>query len=323
MPRLTPQILPQWLKKALPTCTLLYGNEDYLIEESALSIRKQIQAQGNIERIEMDLPNANLAMELQPTLFAQTRLIEVRIAKLNQASQNDLMYLSQCNAAQTYIVIKANQIKINPKAPWVENIDKQGWVIAHYPLNGKQFEAWLQNKAQQANLQLDPQTLAYIVESCEGNCLAASAQLDTLLLSSKTVYQQQSQYTLFAMIEAALKQDAARAIKIFGIVKKSQQLELQLLLWAMAQTLRALIKLTNQPAQAKQILLQEKIPTMLHGLFQNYAKQAKKNDWRKLLIDVASADKLLKTGQEEDVWGVILDINLKLSNSALPHKIFS
>jgi DNA polymerase-3 subunit delta len=318
---LTPQNLPQWLKKPLPHCFLLYGNEDYLIEESALSIRKQIQLQGDVERIELDLPTDNLQTQFQPSLFSSMRLFEVRLTKLSQAIQENLMLISGLNHPGTFILIKANGTKINPKAPWVDNLDKQGWVIAHYPLNTKQFETWLQNKAQQANLKLDQQNLRYIVETCEGNCMAASAQLDALQLAPQMVYQQQSQYTLFAIIEAALKQDTARVIKIFGTIKKTQQLELQLLLWAMAQTLRALIKITNRPLQAKQILHQERIPAYLHGLFQARAKQSR-IDFRKLLIHVATADKSLKTGAEDDVWAVILDINLNLSNSALPHKLF-
>lgn len=322
MARLTPQLLPQWLKKSLPTCILLYGNEDYLIEESALAIRKQIQVLGDVERIELDLPIENLAMHLQPTLFAQTRLFEVKLTKLNQTSQDNLMHLSQCNQPHTFIVIKANQVRINPKAPWVENLDKQGWIIAHYPLNAKQFETWLQQKALQMNLQLDVKTWTAILATCEGNYLAASSQLEALQLAPDTVHQQQSQYALFSLTEAALAKETARVLKIFAQIKKTQQLELQLMLWAIAQTLRALIKLTLHPQQAKQILFNEKIPVNIQGLVIARSK-SKNSNWRHLIIQLAAADKLLKMGAADEAWDAILDIHLNLSNFALPHKEFA
>ncbi|MBN9288179.1 MAG: DNA polymerase III subunit delta [Gammaproteobacteria bacterium 39-13] len=329
--RSTPQLLAQQLSKGVAPFYLLYGAESFLIEESATLIRQRIRSLGEIEQVTLTLDQsenaANVLNQLeQPSLFASIRLIEVKFEKPNASLSSKLAKILENEHIDTYFIFHAGSLsRQNQQAQWFTLIEQKGVVIPHWPLSSLQFSKWVEQKAKQRGLSLSAQTLLLLVYHTEGNCLAASQEIERLALAhSETTspidsqFSQQSQFEVFDLCEAALSQQPSRVIKIVSCLKESG-VALQLILWALSQTVRTLNRCAITTKEPTQQLRQAGIRPQSQAIYLQRLKGSPATYWSSLLPYLSQADKQLKSGETTQAWQNVLNMSLKLAgNLSLP-----
>jgi DNA polymerase III delta subunit len=170
-----------------------------------------------------------------------------------------------------------------------------------------------------------------LIYKTEGNCLAASQEIeqlywfyaDTSSESTQARVDQQSQFTVFDLCEAALQHQPARIIKIISCLKENEATPPQLIVWALGQMLRALVRASDSNEGARrQILTQAGIRSTTQMLYLKVLKDPATDRWSKLLSLLYLAYKQFKSGEKENFWHNVLKINLNLSRSYTQTGIF-
>lgn len=319
--RLSPGSLSSHLAKNLANLYLLYGNEPFLIEQSSQSLRARIQQLGEVEHhllTESSLGELSSYIE-QRALFANAKIIEIKVNKLSVALTNALQALCETAITDCYIIVQAQTLtRAQQQAKWFTLFEQKGVVIAHWPLHGAQFSHWVDEHAAQKGITLTPDLRARLLSFTEGNALAAAQEIDRLhlLSGSETYFEPQRRFELSELVEAALSKQPARVIKIVSYLKDSKE-ALPLVLWSLGQTIRALNRCANSPSQSRHAttLLQAGIRTQNHALYFKALKEAPNDHWLSLLTYLFCADKQLKSGNETSAWQTVLDLSLRLANS--------
>lgn len=328
--RLTPDNLAFHLKKEFLPIYVIYGNEPFLIEESARAIREAFQAKALGERETFTIEGSSNQSwdELQQaiqnrSLFSSTRLIDVRLtnAKIlaKEAALLETILLS--SDQDTFFLLQLGSLsKTQQQSKWFLTAEKSGATIAHWPLTESTFSRWIENRLKQKQLSLPPNTVQLLMYHTEGNCLAAAQEIDRLALlysqdnkDSLTFFEQQNQFDVFDLIEAALKQNASRVVQILHALKTAG-IAMQLIFWSLSQTLRILAQCqaTDSETQRRHIFARAGIRPPLQPL---YLKRLNINPppCEALLAHLFNLDKMLKTGEEASSWHEIAAISLQLS----------
>jgi DNA polymerase-3 subunit delta len=323
--RCYPQQLPQLLEKNLASIYLLYGSEPFLIEESASLIRNRVRALGEVDHQVLSLQGegSSLISQLgQSSLFAAISLIELKIEKLNAQLAVQFSQILQSCAPNTYFLCYASKLsRQNQQAKWFTQIEQKGVVIPHWPLSSLQFTKWVEQRAKFRQTLLSPQMLQMLVYHTEGNCLAAAQEIESLRLicesGTAANFSQHSQYEVSDLCEAALAKQPTRVIKIVSCLKESGT-ALQLVVWALAQTIRTLLRCTARPEEEiSRHLQQAGIRPQSHALYTQALKTNTATKWFSLLPYLSQADKQLKSGDIPSAWRNVLEVSLNLAGTAL------
>lgn len=322
--RIYPSSLGSQLEKSLAPIYLLYGTESFLIDESASLIRQKIQTQGEVEHRLLQIEQADhdslLAEVGQTSLFSPYQLIEISLTKLSAKALKALSQILQTPQEGTYFLIQTGSLsRQNQQAKWFTHIEQKGIVIPHWPLSGAQFSKWVVERAKRQGLRLDGQTLQQLIYHTEGNCLAAAQELHRLGLANMggtpAVFIQQSQFEVSDLCEAALAKQPSRVIKIVSCLKESSP-TFTLVIWALAQTLRTLRRCVGCSLdEVMHCLQQAGIRVQQHDLYLRALKESPTTSWCSLLPNLAQADKLFKSGEQEGAWRQILHVSLQIAGS--------
>ncbi len=317
--RLTPPSLLQHLNKSLANLYLLFGNEHFLVEESCKAIRARIHQLGEVEHHILNDASSEQVNTLieQRSLFANAKIIEIKINKFNPALISTLQALCETPLTDCYIIIQAQMLtRAQQQAKWFTMVEQIGIVVAHWPLTGAQFSQWVDEQASQKGVTLTPELRMRLLSYTEGNALAAAQEIDRLRLTGTEIYfESMSKFELFELIDAALSRQPARVIKIVSYLKNSKE-ALQLVIWSLGQTIRALNRCANaSPARHTSTLSQAGIRTQSHPLYLRALKDTPNTHWVSLLAYLFCADKQLKSGNETSAWQTVLDLSLRLANS--------
>ena len=254
MPRIYPDSLPFQLKNGILPIYLIYGNEPFLMEESASLIRQHVQtAEISREVVTLDSINAdtwkNLAHLLSSrSLFAQKQLIDLRInAKLEAAHQTSFAEILELANEDSIFLIQAGALSKSAQlSKWFMVAQNRGAVIPHSPLPAAHFFKWIKQRASQKGLNLSSQVVEQLIFNTEGNCLAAAQEIERLSLfhctdespQSEILHlDQQSQFNVFDLSDAIKQQNCERILTVFKVLKEIG-IAPALVLWSLSQIIR-------------------------------------------------------------------------------------
>ncbi|HRE32867.1 MAG TPA: DNA polymerase III subunit delta, partial [Candidatus Berkiella sp.] len=271
--RVAPEQLEEHLKRQQRPIYLLSGTESFLLEESVDKIRRTLLKDQDVEHKRFTDTAAGVWEQLQSevqhfSLFSAKQLIELKLSKFAANDMKQLVSLLESDRPDiTFILIATQLSKQNQQASWFKLVEQKGAIITHWPLTGYAFTKWVSTRAKQRGLTLSEPDLRLLTYKTEGNCLAASQEIEQLYwfyqdapqntpLSSASLTNQ-SQFTVFDLCEAALQQQPARIVKIVSCLKESESAAQQLIIWSLSQTLHALMRACNvQESNQRQILTQ-------------------------------------------------------------------
>jgi DNA polymerase-3 subunit delta len=328
------------LTKTLAQLYVITSDEHLLALEAADKIRKTARAQGFSERDVLSVDRSFkwgelLAANQSQSLFGDKKLIELRIPTGKPgkdggaALQNYVTDLSPDNL--TLITLPKLDWQ-TAKAAWVGALQQAAVYIDIPTVERAHLPNWIGQRLAAQRQSADKQGLDFIAERVEGNLLAAHQEIQKLGLlhpEGKLSFEQihdavlnVARYDVFKLNEAMLGGDVARLVRMLEGLKGEGE-ALPLVLWAVAEEVRTLLKLKVGFTQGKQLgmlLKEHRIWGPRERLMEPALRRLKLPVLEAALQEAAQVDKMIKGLRAPafigDAWDAMLQLSLKIARGA-------
>jgi DNA polymerase-3 subunit delta len=327
------------LSKPLAALYVVTSDEHLLALEAGDKIRKAARAQGFSEREVLTVDRSFkwgelLAANQSQSLFGDKKLIELRIptGKPGKDGGQALQTYAASLSPDNVTLISLPKLDwATQKAAWVASL-QQAAVFIDIPLIERpQLPGWIGVRLAAQGHSADKQCVEFIAERVEGNLLAAHQEIQKLALlhpAGKLSFEQVhdavlnvARYDVFKLNEAMLAGDVARLARMIeGLQGEGEALPL--VLWAMAEEVRVLLKLKAGMAQGRQLgmLLKEyRIWGPRERLMEPALRRLKLSTLESALQQAAQIDKMIKGLRAKafagDAWDALLQLGLRIARS--------
>lgn len=325
------------LSKPLAGLYVITSDEHLLALEAADKIRKTSRAQGFSEREVLVVDRSFkwgelLAANQSQSLFGDKKLIELRIptGKPGKDGGKALQDYSASLSPDNVTLITLPKLDwATQKAVWVASL-QQASVFIDIPLVERaQLPAWLGMRLAAQRQSANRECLDFIAERVEGNLLAAHQEIQKLALlypegalSFEQIHDavlNVARYDVFKLNEAMLSGDTARLVRMLeGLQGEGEALPL--VLWAVAEEIRTLLKLKSGLAQGRplsQLTKEHRIWGPRERLIEPALRRLKLSTLESALQEAAQIDKMVKGLRAKkfsgDAWDAMLQLGLKIA----------
>jgi|GEM_PF-77818 DNA polymerase-3 subunit delta len=232
--KIKPEQLSKHLNEELSSIYLAFGPEILLVEQSLSSIKSASIERGFTDRVRFDIDgNFNwdkIFSEISSTsLFAPQRVIECHLStgKIGVKGSKALCEITENLPNDILLIISAGKLDMaQQKSKWFKLLEKKGVIIQHWEVQSDHLVGWILNHMEQLGLVANKEIANAIAYCTEGNLLASMQEIQKLQITypdgkiNAADYlkqiDQQSHYSIFGLIDAALKGDAIKVSKVFN-----------------------------------------------------------------------------------------------------------
>jgi DNA polymerase-3 subunit delta len=258
------------LGRTLAPLYVIASDEHLLALEAADKIRLAARANGFSEREVLVVERSFkwgelLAANQSQSLFGDKKLIELRIptGKPGKDGGQALQQYAGALSPDNLTIITLPKLDwATQKAAWVATL-QQAAVYIDIPLvERSQLPGWIGNRLATQHQNTDRPCLDFIADRVEGNLLAAHQEIQKLGLlypAGKLSFEQVhdavlnvARYDVFKLNEAMLAGDAARLTRMMEGLKGEGE-ALPLVLWALTEEIRTMLKIKSGVAQGKAV----------------------------------------------------------------------
>ncbi|WP_426165744.1 DNA polymerase III subunit delta [Pseudoduganella sp. R-34] len=260
--------LDQHVARTLAPLYVITSDEHLLALEAADKIRRAARAQGYSERDVLtvernfkwgELLAANQAM----SLFGDKKLIELRIPTGKPGKDGGAAlqaYAKDLSPDNLTLITLPKLDWQTQKAAWVAALQQAAVYIDIPSIERNALPGWIANRLAAQGQSAERASLDFIADRVEGNLLAAHQEIQKLGLlhePGKLAHEQVqdavlnvARYDVFKLSEAMLSGDTARLIRMLEGLKGEGE-ALPLVLWAVSEEIRTLLKLKAGMAQGR------------------------------------------------------------------------
>jgi DNA polymerase-3 subunit delta len=260
--------LDQHVARTLAPLYVITSDEHLLALEAADKIRRAARAQGYSERDVLtvernfkwgELLAANQAM----SLFGDKKLIELRIPSGKPGKDGGAAlqaYAKDLSPDNLTLITLPKLDWQTQKAAWVAALQQAAVYIDIPSIERNALPGWIANRLAAQGQSAERASLDFIADRVEGNLLAAHQEIQKLGLlhePGKLAHEQVqdavlnvARYDVFKLSEAMLSGDTARLIRMLEGLKGEGE-ALPLVLWAVSEEIRTLLKLKAGMAQGR------------------------------------------------------------------------
>ncbi|RQO35010.1 DNA polymerase III subunit delta [Herminiimonas sp. KBW02] len=325
------------LNKPLAGLYVITSDEHLLALEAADKIRKAARAQAYSEREVLVVDRSFkwgelLAANQSQSLFGDKKLIELRIptGKPGKDGSKALQdYAASLSPDNVTLITLPKLDWATQKAAWVASL-QQASVYIDIPLVERaQLPAWLGVRLTAQRQSANRECLDFIADRVEGNLLAAHQEIQKLALlypegplSFEQIHDavlNVARYDVFKLNEAMLSGDTTRLVRMLEGLKGEGE-ALPLVLWAVAEEVRTLLKLKSGVAQGRplsQLTKEYRIWGPRERLIEPALRRLKLSTLESALQEAAQIDKMVKGLRAKqfsgDAWDAMLQLGLKIA----------
>jgi DNA polymerase-3 subunit delta len=325
------------LAKSLGPLYVISSDEHLLALEAADKIRKAARANGYSERDVLtvertfkwgELLAANNAM----SLFGDKKMIELRIPTGKPGKDGGAAlqsYAKDLNPDNLTLITLPKLDWQTAKAAWVGSLQQAAVYIEIPTIERAQLPGWIGTRLAAQGQSADRQGLDFIADRVEGNLLAAHQEIQKLGLlhePGKLTFEQihdavlnVARYDVFKLSEAMLSGDAARLVRMLEGLKGEGE-ALPLVLWAVAEEIRTLLKLKSGMAQGRPlgVLLKEyRIWGPRERMMEPALRRISLPTLEAAMREAAQVDKMVKGLRAKafagDAWDAMLQLALRVA----------
>jgi DNA polymerase-3 subunit delta len=336
--QLRPEALDGQLAKGLAPLYVITSDEHLLALEAADKIRRAARAQGYSERDVLtvertfkwgELLAANQAM----SLFGDKKLIELRIpggkpGKDGSAALQN--YAKDLNPDNLTLITLPKLDWQTAKAAWVAALQQTAVYIEIPNVERPALPGWIGMRLSSQHQSADRQSLDFIADRVEGNLLAAHQEilkLGLLYEPGKLSFEQVqdavlnvARYDVFKLSEAMLAGDPARLVRMLEGLKGEGE-ALPLVLWAVSEEIRTLLKLKSAMAQGRPLgaLLKEyRIWGPRERMMEPALRRVSLPTLEAAMQQAAQVDRMVKGLRAKqfagDAWDAMLQLALRVAS---------
>jgi DNA polymerase-3 subunit delta len=325
------------LSKTLAPLYVIASDEHLLAQEAADKIRKHARSNGFAEREVLVVDRSFkwgelLAANQSQSLFGDKKLIELRIpgGKPGKDGGQALQQYAADLSPDNMTIISLPKLDwATQKAAWVATLQQSGVYIDIPVVERAHLPNWIGLRMAAQQQSADKQALDFIADRVEGNLLAAHQEILKLALlhgPGQLGFEQVqdavlnvARYDVFKLNEAMLSGDAARLMRMLrGLEGEGEALPL--VLWAVAEEIRTLLKLKAAADQGRPIgaLLKEyRIWGPRERLMEPALRRVSLATLQHALQQAAQIDKMIKGLRAKayagDAWDALAQLALTVA----------
>jgi DNA polymerase-3 subunit delta len=334
---LRPEALEGHLAKNLAPLYVIASDEHLLALEAADRIRRAARANGYSERDVLTVERTFkwgelLAANQALSLFGDKKLIELRIptGKPGKDGSAALQAYAKDLSPDNLTLITLPKLDWqSAKASWVTGLQQAAVYIDIPTVERAALPGWIGTRLAAQGQSADRQGLDFIADRVEGNLLAAHQEIQKLGLlhePGKLTFEQiqdavlnVARYDVFKLSEAMLAGAPARLVRMLEGLKGEGE-ALPLVLWAVAEEIRTLLKLKAGMDQGRPLgalLKEHRIWGPRERMMEPALRRLSLATLNAALQDAAQVDKMVKglraTAYAGDAWDALLQLALKVA----------
>lgn len=335
--QLRAEALDGHLAKSLAPLYVITSDEHLLALEAADKIRRTARAQGFSERDVLTVERSFkwgelLAANQELSLFGDKKLIELRIPTGKPGKDGGAAlqaYVKNLSPDNLTLITLPKLDWQTAKAAWVTALQGAAVYIEIPNIERAQLPNWISLRLSMQGQSADRQSLDFIADRVEGNLLAAHQEILKLGLlhePGKLTYEQVhdavlnvARYDVFKLSEAMLAGDPARLVRMLEGLKGEGE-ALPLVLWAVSEEIRTLLKLKAGMAQGRPLaaLLKEyRIWGPRERMMEPALRRVSLATLQDALRQAAQVDRMVKGLRAKayagDQWDAMLQLALKVA----------
>jgi len=335
--QLRAEALDGHVAKTLAPLYVITSDEHLLALEAADKIRKAARAQGYSEREVLSVERSFkwgelLAANQAMSLFGDKKLIELRIPSGKPGKDGGAAlqaYVKDLGPDNLTLITLPKLDWQTQKAAWVAALQQSAVYIDIPSIERHALPGWIANRLAAQGQSAERASLDFIADRVEGNLLAAHQEIQKLGLLHEPgkLSQEQVQdavlnvarYDVFKLSEAMLAGDPARLIRMLEGLKGEGE-ALPLVLWAVSEEIRTLLKLKAAMAQGRPLpaLLKEyRIWGPRERMMEPALRRVPLATLEAAMQQAAQVDKMVKGLRAKsfagDAWDAMLQLALKVA----------
>jgi len=325
------------LSKGLAPLYVITSDEHLLALEAADRIRKTARAQGYTERDVLTVERSFkwgelLAANQALSLFGDKKLIELRIptGKPGKDGSAALQAYAKDLSPDNLTLITLPKLDWQTaKSSWVTALQQAAVYIEIPNVERAHLPGWIGQRLSSQGQGAERQSLDFIADRVEGNLLAAHQEIQKLGLlyePGKLSFEQVhdavlnvARYDVFKLSEAMLGGDPARLARMLEGLKGEGE-ALPLVLWAVSEEIRTLLKLKTGMSQGRPLgaLLKEyRIWGPRERMMEPALRRVSLGTLEAALQEAAQVDRMVKGLRSKqfagDAWDAMLQLALKVA----------
>ena len=244
--RIKPEALNLSLANKLESLYFVFGAESLLIDQSLSAILSAAKQAGFDEKTSFDIDGnfdwGLITAEIANiSLFSPRRIIECRLktGKIGVKGSKALTTLAGNIPSDILLIISTGKLDLaQQKSKWFKTLEQYGGVIQHWEISNDHLIGWINNHMESAGLQSNKEVAQSIAFYTEGNLLASMQEIQKLKMAYPDgeintqdfleQAQEQSKYTIYGLIDAALFGDAPQVNKIYKTLLSDTAMPIQL-----------------------------------------------------------------------------------------------
>ncbi len=334
--RLRNDQLASQLQKQLSPIYLISGDEPLQMQEAADEVRSAARSQGFTEREVLDTAAGfdwaalNAAAE-SLSLFGDRRLLDLRLTspKVGSEGAKALSAYAEAPPEDTLLLITLPKLeRAQSNSQWYKRLEQTGVVVQIWPVEGNRLPPWIEQRLRRAGLIPEPGVVEMLADRVEGNLLAASQEIEKLLLQQGpgVVTQEQltesvadsARFDVFGLVDTLLAGEAARGLRMLQGLR-AEGVATPVVLWALSREIRALAQMAHEVAQGRspdQVMGAHRVWDKRKALVRR-GVQRRAALWRQLLVICARADRAIKGQDPGDPWSLFEELALGMAGKRL------
>ena len=328
-----PEQLQNSLSNQLASTYFAFGAEILLVEQSLSMIKGIARENGFKERFRFDIDgnfswDSIISLICSPSLFAEKRIIECRLTtgKIGVKGSKALTEILQTLPDDILLIISSGKLEMaQQKSKWFKTVDKKGIIIQHWEVQSNQLVGWITRNMSQLGLDSNIEVANAIAYCTEGNLLASMQEIQKLKIAYPdgkinlreylNQIDQQSQYSVFGMIDSALQGDTDKVNKVFNSLIDDSTPPV-ILVSSLYREIKNLVNMsielkTNQTIES--ILNNHRVWQKRKPLISNALKKHSYQKLQKLLLRLGRIDRSLKGMDNLDVYDELQNVVIALS----------
>jgi len=332
---ITSEELPRHLASGLKPLYVVFGDALLLAIEAADSIRAAARAAGYSERetfiAEQHFKWGELHNSAQSlSLFAARKVIDLRIPSGKPGVEGGQALQAYCTSLVPDVLTLVSLPKLDwaaQKSQWFGALQQHGVVVSADDIPRNALPNWIAGRLKRQDQSVDPATLEFLADRCEGNLIAAFQEIQKLALlfpagpltfdQVKDAVMDVARYDIFKLSEAMLTGNAARYARILDGLR-AEGTATVLVLWAISEDIRTLGKVLQAMQRGGNLsnaLRDIRVRKDRQGLIENAARRLKFTHIERAMLQAARLDKTIKGLRPGDVWDELLQLGLRFSKS--------
>jgi len=332
-----PDTLQKALAKGVAPVYFVCGDEPLQV-----AIRAACHEHGftNTERFQVDNARSfdwqGLAMSGNTmSLFGDKKVLRLHIPSGKPGTEGAASLKKWCEAPaeDTVLLITAGRPEGRfQNSAWFKAIDKAGVTMQVWPLPPDQTRTWVSKRLASNGVQADNAAIDLLVERVEGNLLAAKQEIEKLAMLYKdqqigpnevlASVTDSSRYTIIDLVDAALKGEPARAIKVLDSLRAAGDAPV-LIAWHLSSEVRKINSVIGRIGAGEnmaQAMFKSGVWKNRQPLIGQVIRERKRVFWLRASSDCSYLDRLSKGLAAGDLWTEIAAFVIRFSGTRWPLK---